>query len=661
MFFVAVATIALLYSGVSLIGKLLSEPNDISTVPPPKGFASDTPAVPLGTHDDGAAPSTRNGPQQSSSTTTTTPLITASTTSANHAGWSIDYLPPIMNSMVQYHKGSSLVANSLEAMRPPAEYHGLTCPQLVQRHMTEYAQVASRIDFTRPPKYKMPWYFHDPYALCGRYLLTHHQRDFQQDVAHPPQLLHRVAVRQPAQGGETSDSQMVVARVAAGEWSNGDVYVEHCGQCAEVVSVGESAALKCAGDVLMLARLISDQTVVSADVQALVVPANGRPYHPLRFFIRQPGEYVLEVTLVHVNGSSSNVSWPRSMGVIGIRASDHNKKSFKYNLACDLQRHVYGSPLKVLALGRGAAIENVNSLNLKPLCNVHNYNQTIGSGHWVRVPYKTRCEAFQSGSICSGDPTWLTDACGFNNELVWSPDSCRMRVYSPPLGPQQSCLKRGRSGFLLFVGDSVAREYVQNCRLFDLRSSKLHCIFANIALEGQHYSLDYAKAVVKAMIDSLKQNRPGVLATNLGIHHMIGKSSTEQWIEFIDVFIAAWKAEAFQILPVGTDQWLLEKAVWLGPPTIHYARHGMGHQRAVLWDEIAWKKLEPLGFIRLYAIAPTLSRTEATWDGLHYASYKGKVQSPWRNRAAPVLLWNGGVSNMLFNVLLNLICDPIPT
>jgi hypothetical protein len=399
---------------------------------------------------------------------------------------------------------------------------------------------------------------------------------------------------------------------------------------------------------------------VSAEVLPLVASEAGRPQHPVRFFIRHPGEYVLEITLVHVNGSSNNVSWPRSMGVIVIRASDHNKKSFKYNLACDLQRHVYGSPLKVLALSRPSSSENPKTTStLKPLCSVQNYNQSAGCGHWVRVPYKTSCEAYQGGEVCSGDPTWLTDACGFNTELVWSPDSCRMRVYSPPQGPQQSCLKRGRSGFFLFVGDSVAREYVQNCRLFDLRSAKLHCMFANIALEGQHYSLDYAKAVVKAMIDSLKQNRPGVLATNLGIHHMIGKSSTEQWIEFVDVFVAAWKAEAFQVLPIGTDQWLLEKAVWVGPPTIHYARHGMGHQRAVLWDEIAWRKLEPLGFIRLYAIAPTLSRTEATWDGLHYASYKGKVQSPWRNRAAPVLLWNGGVSNMLFNVLLNLICDPV--
>lgn len=572
------------------------------------------------------------------------------------ANWNIDYLPPIMNSMVQYHKATSLQPNSLDAMRPPAEYHHMTCPQLQQRHQLEYLQVAGRIDFTRPPKYKMPWYFHDPYAICGRYLLTHHQRDFQQDLLkETPRLLHRVVVRSGTEGGETSDAQMVVAKVTAGEWSVGAVYVEHCGLCAS--NPGDT----CSDDVLILARLISDLSVVSADVLPLVAVSGGQPpHHPLRFLLRHPGEYTLEVTLVHVNGSSSNVSWPRSMGVIGIRASDHNKKSFKYNLACDLQRHVYGSPLKVLAQAPEQHADNAAGIRqgaLKPLCTVANYNQSIGSGHWERIPYKTSCEAHHGGALCSGDPTWLTDACGFNNELVWVPDSCRMRVYSPPKGPTESCLKRGRGGFLLFVGDSVAREYVQNCRLFDLRSAKLHCMFANIALEGQHYSLDYAKAVVKAMIDSLKQNRPGVLATNLGIHHMIGKSSTEQWVEFIDVFIAAWKAEAFQVLPVGTDQWLLEKAVWLGPPTIHYARHGMGHQRAVLWDEIAWRRLQPLGFIRLYAIAPTLSRTEATWDGLHYASYKGKVQSPWRNRNAPVLLWNGGVSNMLFNVLLNLACD----
>jgi hypothetical protein len=161
------------------------------------------------------------------------------------------------------------------------------------------------------------------------------------------------------------------------------------------------------------------------------------------------------------------------------------------------------------------------------------------------------------------------------------------------------------------------------------------------------------------MMEQIKLNKPGALATNLGIHHMIGKSTTDQWIEFIDTFVAAWKRERLQILHIGTDEWLLEKAVWLGSPTIHYARHGMGFQRGKLWDQLAWERLEPLGFRRLYAIAPTLSRTEASWDGLHYAAQKGKVQSPWRNRNASVLPWNGGVSNMLFVMLLNLLCNDV--
>lgn len=558
-------------------------------------------------------------------------------TNVTATGFDIEYLPPILDSMVSYYKGN-LWPKSLSMMLPPVQYSddAMSCSALRARHQEEVKEASSRVDFSRPPKYKMPWYFHDPYALCGRYQLTHLLNG-------DPLFVHRLKVSSASKRESKSQAdQMAVARVAVGEWSDGDITIEHCGSCAE-----KGARMPCSEDVLLMARLVGKDTVTSADV---VAGSDGQLR--LRFLLREPGEYVLEVKVTHVNGSHHNASIPKSLGVIGIRASDQNKKSFKYNLACDLQRHVHGSPLKVIAEGLSSKV-----LNDAPLCSNRTLVQEIGAGHWARVPYNVSCDDWKGGRVCAGDPKWMTDACGFNKELIWRPDSCKFRVYSPPAGPPTSCLKRGKSGFLLLVGDSVTREYVQNCRLFDFRSAKLHCLFNNIALEGQHYSRDYAVAVAKAIIDSLRTNRPGVFATNLGVHHMIGKSSTEQWIEFIDIFVELWIAAKFEILPVGTDQWLLEKAVWLGPPTIQYARHGMGYQRGALWDEIAWAKLKPLGFLRLYAIPATLARTEGTWDGLHYASQKGKVQSPWRNREAPVLLWNGGVSNMLFNMLLNLICE----
>lgn len=582
---------------------------------------------------------------------------------SSSTSWNVQYLPSSISGMVDYYHATNLQPQSLRMMLAPVAYADMQCDALMIRHEEEYRDAVSRIDFTRPPKYKMPWYFHDPFALCGRYMLTHLTDG-------KPHFVHRLVVNHPAKvppspAAAIENQQLPLAYVTADPTKvYGDVvHIEHCGMCRSAPSqTGRNddaevnrndGVWSCNEDILLQARLISENRVISADVTEDATSPNRLR---VAFRITEPGVYVLEVKVVHLHGGSSNASNPKSLGVIGIRASDHNKKSFKYNLACDMQRHIYGSPMQIVAVPPAVV---TTASNVKPLCTLHTLNQSIGAGEWVRVPSGSTCDSYHQGAYCVGDPTWLTDACGFNKELVWVPDSCRMRVYSPPKGPEKSCLRRGRSGFLLLVGDSVTREYVQNCRLFDFRNARLHCLFANIALEGQHYSLDYAKAVVKAMMEALTSNRPGVFATNLGIHHMIGKSSTEQWMEFIDLFVAAWKSARIEILDVGTDKWLLEKAVWLGPPTIHYARHGMGYQRALLWDTIAWSKLSPLGFRRLYAVAPTLSRTEATWDGLHYASAKGKVQSPWRNRAAPVLLWNGGVANMLFNMLLNLICDDV--
>jgi hypothetical protein len=220
----------------------------------------------------------------------------------------------------------------------------------------------------------------------------------------------------------------------------------------------------------------------------------------------------------------------------------------------------------------------------------------------------------------------------------------------------------------MLVGDSVTREYAMNCALFDLKAAKLECLFNNIAMEGKHYSKDYAIAVAKVIIDNIRTNNPSVFATNLGIHHVIGPCTTGQWTEFIDIFASLWRANitwaSFSDEQQGGSvelktKWRLEKAIWLGPPTIQYARLGMGPQRAAEWDAIAWARLEPLGFQRLYAIAPTASREESTWDGLHYAAQKGKVQSPWRNKDVQPGKWNGGVANMLFTMLLNLICNSV--
>lgn len=201
------------------------------------------------------------------------------------------------------------------------------------------------------------------------------------------------------------------------------------------------------------------------------------------------------------------------------------------------------------------------------------------------------------------------------------------------------------------------REYGMNCLLFDLRASKLMCQFNNIALEGQHYTSDYARSVVRVMIDNVLAAFAVGFATNLGIHHMIGPCSTAQWEEYVQLFATEWRAR-IQVLASNPQYSGPERLVWVGPPTIHYARRGMGFQRGEKWDRIAWRALQELGFVRLYAIAPTLARQEGSWDGLHNAAQRGKVQTVHRNKAPSVKIyqWNGGIANMLFIMLLNVLC-----
>ena len=598
----------------------------------------------------------------------------------------LDVLPSTVSTMSVYYR-QNLQPTSLDTLLSPSIYSNLSCEALQTRDALEYATVVSRIAFRRPPSFKMPWYYHDPHPLCGRYLLRHLTASSSSDTAAGSTYEDRTSINSPSQVAPSSSTvgplspflyvvrvkpiirtpvsapnHVVVFAVAGVE--NRDVVVDQCGAC--VKNNKDEAAGPCENaDVLVMARLVGETSVFSASV--ISAPSSGGMV--ISFVAWEAGEYVLEVKLVHFRGSSSNASLPRSLGVIGIRASDHNRKSFKYNLACDVQRNAMGSPLRVVVNARdqdaaaAADLVTPTSSASVPFCSHDDSNSS--AGRWIRFRTASENSTFHvcppnisddSSPYCSGNPTWLSDACGFNDRLLWVPQRCKYRFFSPPHGPPSSCLARKRRGFLLLVGDSVTREYAMNCNLFDLRRANLVCLFNNIALEGQHYSRSYAKDVSQVMINSLKSNKAAVFVTNLGIHHMIGPCSTEMWIELVDAFVETWKREKIQILDVGNDDWLLEKAVWLGPPSIHYARKGMGFQRGQLWDQIAWERLKPLGFRRLYAIAPTLPRVEGTWDGLHYASQRGKVQSPWRNRKAPVLTWNGGVANMLFTMLLNIIC-----
>lgn len=575
------------------------------------------------------------------------------------------------------------------AFGSPEQYHHLKCPELFAQHTREYVDVLSRVRLNHAPSFKMPWYYEDREALCGRFLLSYFDlvggasmtpssegqfvgsRPSDSVLRARARTVLRVAPVREVRDATINELRSAMSSAAIADAAEADVVIR-AGEKATVALVSNCAPNPdTTSDVLVTARLVGEAGYVAVDVVPLAadgsVPEDGEekpdstgsrwwlpstraPHgYALRLMAPEPGHFALEVKVVHVNGSSDDPREPRSLGVIGIRASDNNRKSFKYNAVCDSQRHVYGSPLKVLVVAPNRLTKQT------PFCTTADHRD----GRWV--PFTPSMCATNSNQFCRGDPSWLSDACGYNVNMLWAPHDCKFNFYTPPQGPTRSCLMRNGRGFLLMIGDSVTREYGMNCNLFNLRDARLLCLFNNIALEGQHYSSDYARAVVKVIIDSVKSNRASIFATNLGIHHMIGPCTTAQWVEFVDTFVASWKASnASFFRPGETDPrspWQLEVAVWLGPPTIQYARKGMGAQRAALWDHLAWERLAPLGFKRLYAIAPTRARQEGTWDGLHYASEKGKVQSPWRNRNAPVLRWNGGIANMLFTMLLNVVCN----
>lgn len=606
-------------------------------------------------------------------------------------------------------------AGWLRASRVAGESH-LSCPIVAKEVEEDYAAAAKRYKgFTPSPSFKMPWYFHDPHPVCGQQLLRHlfgapkHALAARlASQAHSPRRDAMPAPRgsRPADGSHAAlrldsgvDHATETVHATAGK-ATADIYIEDCGMCRDPAA---SSAAWCAdSDVLVTARLVGYNAFAAlpvwrvaangalrlvgtvaptaAEVAAASAATSRGSMFRVAFTAHAPGVYALEVKVVHLNGTSDDPKKPRSLGVIGIRAVDGGRKAFKYNAGCDEQRHVVGSPFRVVVHAAGSdAIGELTAEGsttvvepVPPFCTSANHTR----GRWVRFT-DTTCRQPDS-PLCAGDPSWLTDASAYNTDYLWVPDGCRYRYYSPPAGPRRACLAMGSRGFLLLVGDSVTREYAKNCLQFDLRPARMQCLFANIALEGQHFSTDYARAVVDVIIENIKTNNAAVLATNLGIHHMIGPCSTAQWREFVALFVAAFQREVVWANVSGRqlqtaagraygDGTLpakypkgqpprLERAVWMGPPTIHYARKGMGLQRGHLWDEIAWAALEPLGFERLNALVPTASRQEGTWDGLHYASERNKVQTRWRNKHVAPRTWNGGVANTLFVMLLNLLC-----
>eukprot|EP00759_Apiculatamorpha_spiralis_P003594 PhF_6_TR11693/c0_g1_i1/m.18979 len=470
----------------------------------------------------------------------------------------------------------------------------------LESFLADQKRVLGKINFKSKPILSMPWYYADTEALCGKHLL-HYQSN--------GGIVFRL--EKPIMKSCMSGGPCTIA-------------VKNCGWRQR----------EC-GDILLSARVVSSTVMATCEVK--YTPETCSATISLDVSKYEPGRYSLHVKVTHINGSSEDpkIQMPMSLGVIGIRVPDNGKKSFRHNGVCDAQRHILGSPHTFI-------VENDDHNNRKkspvpPHCTKGNYSK----GRWVHTP---TCRG-DNETYCSGDPSWLSDACGFNYQKVWVPDECRYHIYPPESGPQTQCVRR--RGLLTFVGDSIIREYFQNCLLHRLNGAGLACNFENIMLKGQFYSEPYAISVAEVIAKNAARTNPVVFATNLGMLHMIGHCTTAQWRFYVQQFANAWKAAP----PAGT-----ERMVWLGPPTIHYASKGMGAQRARKWDIAAWEVLKQIGFERLDAYTITAPREESSWDGLHNAAERGKKQTVVVYPSIPIRKWNGGVSGMLFAVLLNMLC-----
>ncbi|ORC93386.1 putative GPI-anchored surface protein [Trypanosoma theileri] len=613
------------------------------------------------------------------------------------------YLPVTMSIVPQWY-ASARRPDSLSMMLQPREYRRMTCAQLRTQHQREFDIVSGRNKFRKnqetDPRTLL---FRDPHPVCGRYLLSRLTGG-----------KHRYVF--VVRTGRSQASQLPsVLTVRAGDWSE-DIVIEQCGQCMEAVA---SDADACSEDVLFRARLFNANRVLDAEVVppgggGAAQDGHGRVARVVRFRPLDPGDYTLEVKMVHYNGNSDNYKRCRNLGRIGLHYTSKYRNFFFYNGVCDVQRLVYGSPLRVRVL---PAVDVPTLHVTPPFCNIStNYNTSEG-GQWVRfvdgadphtpegAPHPLAANCTAGDRYCHGNPVSLTDPGGYNNHLVWVPSTCRLRLFAKGTGgPSTVCLRtpsfRTRQTEILFAGDSMAREHYSNCEetLSNRSNSLLRCRRIEFLVKAKRYTRASALLRVNAALDTV--NDATVFVTNMGMQYMVTEGTKTQWVEFVDLFVREWRRRNLTVLrgpyttmpPFGApatveapgdaewQQYMWEQnqrsraimrsaagehsrfpphvewAVWLSPPTVQYAHSGMTHQREVEWDRLAYERLQKIGFIRLDALTPTHSRQEGTWDGLHYLPRANAAMSPRRNPRAAVQEFNGGVSFMLFLILLNVVC-----
>eukprot|EP01065_Artemidia_motanka_P027530 TRINITY_DN32718_c0_g1_i1.p1 TRINITY_DN32718_c0_g1~~TRINITY_DN32718_c0_g1_i1.p1 ORF type:complete len:620 (+),score=181.78 TRINITY_DN32718_c0_g1_i1:58-1860(+) len=505
-----------------------------------------------------------------------------------------------------------------------------------------YAEAVAAVgDVRQPPKLGQPWHFSNDAPFCGQVLLcwltsggslyalaVETDGRWEPPPARLPASTGSRATLRMLNCGRVSTSQprwdpQTGAAKAEG-WPNQNAWPPP----SRILTVGDSSCR----DVFFSARVVGSAGIASAEV----VPASDPP---CSFTVSMspplPGEYQLEVKAVHVNGNTSDPSLPFSLGVVGIRGVLPGRvgkaaKTYYRNTRCDAQRHVIGSPLTVVAEGQRRAAD-------LPRCGPA--APTGAGGWWVRHDKISAAEASQ---YYVGNPTWLTDACGFNNRLVWVPSKCKLAHWGPGQ-PPTDCPGAGNTTVAV-LGDSVAREYTMACK--QIRGGSLSCSHWHHKVEGKYYSKGYAAKVAVELVNRLNAEKPAALVTNLGMLHMIGPCHTDQWLDFVTMFRDEWRKRPPPV----------KRAIWVGSSRIHWAWLGMGPTRGIEWSTGAYRILETVGFEWLNADELTAAREDATWDGAHYSAELGHKQTVIRLKGVPKYKWNGGVANALLNAVANMLC-----
>lgn len=393
-------------------------------------------------------------------------------------------------------------------------------------------------------------------------------------------------------------------------------------------------------DLYVAARLVGP-SIVGAQVHR----EEGTCNIVVEYTLHDAGAYQLEVQVVWLNGLGPERSPPSHPLILRKVHSKFGKKphqKYVFNEACEAQTHIHGSPLAITVV---SATSPRPQSTLLPICRF-GPDHLHGYGRWLRHRNDDLCNA--TTPYCSGNPSLLNDAKPFNEDYVWAPYRCRLHYYAYNDGPKGPCATR--PGTMLLMGDSTTREYAQSLKLFNLRGTSLKVEYANWKLDWQYFSRPMAEKSVARLGQELRGTRPVILVANLGPLHLIGGLCSDDWRYYVDQWV-----KLFQ--PNGPLDFL-EKKIFLGPAAIHYATNDMTAQRMLNWMAYAYQQLSPLGFEYVAAWNMTEARPEASWDGVHYSAERGKAQMKKLQRRRKVFKWNGGVSVMLTNLLLNMVCAP---